>query len=291
MTGTAHTVGAAVDAAAARLREAGVEGARRDARLLVAKAADMTPAQVLAYPERALAAGHLREAETLVARRARREPVSRIIGRREFWGLDFVIDPHVLDPRPDSEVLVRAVLDLVAERRDEPLRILDLGTGSGCLLLALLSELPGARGLGTDISREALAVAQRNAVHLGLAERASFAHTCWADAVEAGWQVIVSNPPYIVDAEIGDLRPEVGRFDPRAALTGGRDGLAAYRGLLPGAARVLAPQGLMVLEIGVGQGDAVEALLTASGCRPVSRWRDLSGMERCLAARSLGPTD
>lgn len=290
MTGMATTVGMAVEAAAKRLRAAGVEDARRDARLLIALAAETTPGQVLAYPERIIPHGQQNAADALIARRARCEPVSRIVGRREFWGLDFAVDAHVLDPRPASETLVQAVLDSVAGRREAPLTILDLGTGSGCLLLALLSEMPNARGLGTDISEGALSVAERNATHLGLAERAAFAHTCWTEGVEVGWQAIVSNPPYIVDAEIDELRPEVANFDPRAALSGGKDGLEAYRALLPGAAHVLAPNGILALEIGIGQGDAVEALIMASGLCPVSRRRDLSGVERCIVAQrpSLG---
>lgn len=290
MTGMVTTIGMAVDAATARLRGAGVDDARRDARLLLAMAADITPAQVLAYPDRALAAGQLCRAETLITRRVRREPVSRIAGQREFWGLEFAIDRHVLDPRPDSETLIQAVLDSLAEQREAPLSILDLGTGSGCLLLALLSELPNARGLGTDISTDALAIARHNATHLGLAERASFAHTCWAEGLEAGWQVIVSNPPYIVDAEIDHLGPEVADFDPRPALSGGKDGLAAYRVLLPAAACILASRGLIGVEIGIGQGDAVEALIGASKLHPVSRWRDLSGVERCIVAKHRRPT-
>ncbi len=177
-----------------------------------------------------------------------------------------------------------------------PLSVLDLGTGSGCLLLALLSELPAATGLGLDISAAALEVARRNARNLGLSDRAQFEVGDWAGDWPGGWsgdsaarladswQVIVSNPPYIPDSEIGDLAPEVARYDPKLALIAGSDGLDAYRKLLPRAARLLERGGVLALEVGRGQQDAVTGLLAASGLTLLSRYRDLGGIERCLLA-------
>ena len=289
-TETAVCLGRVLDAAVARLRAAGIEGARRDARLLLAEALGLTPAQILAYPERVLTERELRTAEGLIARRAAREPVSRILGRREFWGLEFRITPETLDPRPESETLVAAALERLPSRQ-APLRILDLGTGSGCLLLALLSELPRAQGLGLDVSPGALAAARDNAGRLGLAARAHFA---WGDWTQDGWtatlgepwQVIVSNPPYIVESDIRELAPEVARFDPRPALDAGPDGLSSYRRLLPEAAGLLAPEGHLLLEIGAGQAEAVRALMAEAGLLEIEELADLTGTTRCLVARA-----
>jgi release factor glutamine methyltransferase len=217
----------------------------------------------------------------MTARRAPREPVSRILGRREFWSLEMKVTPATLDPRPDSESLVGAVLARIAEP-SAAIRILDLGTGCGCLLLALLSELPRARGLGVDIDLEALAAARDNARGLGLAARAGFAKSDWGRDLVGSWQLIVSNPPYIKDSAIADLAPEVARYDPPRALSGGEDGLEAYRQLAPQISRLLAADGMAALEVGRGQADAVERLLGEAGLRTLDRTRDLAGIERCL---------
>ena len=277
------SLGQALDRAAQRLHAAGVEGARRDARLLLAAALGITPERVLAHPERPVTSPEQARAEALIARRLRREPVSRILGWREFWGLRFHISPDTLDPRPESETLVEAVLERIGNTK-EPVRILDLGTGSGCLLLALLSELPAANGLGTDLGSGALQVARDNARALGLATRAGFARGYWAAAIGGVWQVIVSNPPYITKAEFTALPPEVARYDPHLALDGGADGLEAYRALAPDAAGLLAPGGLLALEVGIGQAGAVETVLEAAGLTALGRVRDLAGIERCVLA-------
>jgi len=279
------TVGQALDSAAGRLRAVGLDGARRDARLLLAAALALDPAAILARPERTLTKAEQDRIAALIARRARGEPVSRILGRREFWSLDFAVTADTLDPRPDSETLVGAVLACLPDRA-APLDILDLGTGTGCLLLALLSELPAARGLGIDTCPRALAVARSNARCLGLAARAAFAADSWGRALSGTWQVIVSNPPYIRDQDIPALAPEVAGFDPYLALAGGPDGLAAYRDLIPESARLLAPDGWLALEIGQDQQDAVEDLLTRNGLRPEARIGDLAGIDRCLLARA-----
>ncbi len=273
----------ALESAAARLRTAGVEGPRRDARLLLGEALGVGNEQLFAWPERSLSAADHTGFEALIARRERREPVSRILGRREFWSLNFRITPVTLDPRPDSESLVQAVLERIPDH-GAPLKILDLGTGSGCLLLALLSELPKARGLGVDVSEPALQVARENAATLGLAGRSRFERRSWAAGLSGSWQLIVSNPPYIRESEIEGLAPEVIRYDPRLALAAGPEGLDAYRALVPQIASLLAPDGLVALEIGVGQYGAVRTLLAEFGLAQLGCARDLHGNQRCLLA-------
>ncbi len=283
--GRQATIGAALDRAAASLEAAGVEQPRRDARLLLAETLGGGAALITGYPERRLDAAEVDRFAALIRRRTAREPVSRILGRRDFWSLTLRVTPHVLDPRPDSETLVEAVLARI-EDRDAPLQVLDLGTGSGCLLLALLSELPRARGLGVDISPSALANARENARVLDLSSRAEFCRGDWARELVGSWQVIVSNPPYIIESAIADLAPEVARYDPNMALSGGADGLVAYRSLVPQAARLLAPGGILALEVGAGQADEVEQLLGAGGFLGLCRARDLTGTDRCVLATS-----
>jgi release factor glutamine methyltransferase len=210
--------------------------------------------------------------------------MAHILGRREFWSLDFAVTSDTLTPRPDSETLVAAVLDIVAGR-DRPLGILDLGTGTGCLLLALLHELPNATGVGVDRSAAALAVALGNAQALGLAPRVQFHEGDWGEGLTGRFDVVISNPPYIVSADVPNLSPEV-RHEPRLALDGGADGLDAYRALAPHVGRLLEPAGVAVLEIGEGQAPAVEEILRTAGLKPVDRRRDLAGIERCIVARS-----
>jgi release factor glutamine methyltransferase len=280
------TLAEAVSAATARLSAAGIEGARRDARLLICHLLDAGPELLLADPDRALSDEETARIEAAVVRRTAHEPVARILGEREFWSLPFALNNETLDPRPDSETLVEAVLRSIPDRQ-APLRLLDLGTGSGCLLLALLSELPQARGTGIDVSLAAVELAAANAAALGLEARAAFIRHSWDDGLAlepSSWDVIVSNPPYIASAEIPGLAPEVALYDPLAALDGGADGLAAYRDLIPAAAAVLKPDGLLALEVGWGQAAAVEALLAAAGLADLRRVTDLGGVDRCLLA-------
>ncbi len=276
-------VGPALRHGAARLREAGIDAPSLDATLLLAEATGKERSRLIAFPERSLSTDELSAYEALLARRARREPVSRILGRREFWSLDFAVTADTLDPRPETEVLVEAVLARLNGPEAE-VRILDLGCGSGCILLALLSELGKAEGLGVDSSAAAVEVARSNAAALGMGDRAVFQVGDWAAGLEGGWQAIVSNPPYIVESEIEDLAPEVSRFDPRQALSGGPDGLGAYRVLLPQAASLLAPEGLLALEFGIDQGNAVQRLVEAAGFTVRDIVRDLAGRQRCLIA-------
>lgn len=278
-----YTVADALGEATRRLREAGVEGPRRDAALLLAGATRRPRTWLMAHPEASLRPEDQAAFDGMVRRRAAREPVSRILGRREFWSLEFAVTAETLDPRPETETLVEAVAARLAGR-PRPLRILDLGTGSGCILLALLTELPRAEGLGVDISEGALEAARANAGALGLQRRAAFEAGDWGRQVGGAWQAIVSNPPYIVNAEIPDLAPEVADYDPPRALSGGADGLDAYRALLPEAARLLAPGGLLALELGRGQFDAVGRLAEDAGFDVQDCVMDLSGQPRCLIA-------
>ncbi|TDQ78761.1 release factor glutamine methyltransferase [Dongia mobilis] len=270
------------------LGAAGIEAPGREARLLLAIAAKVPPAVMIGFPERPVDDSGVAGYRELVRRRADREPVSHLTGEREFWSLPFFVSRDVLDPRPDSEALIAAVLGEVGDRGAD-LRILDLGTGSGCLLLTLLRELPNALGWAIDLSAAALAIAGRNAARLGLGDRVAFREGAWTAALTAAdpatFDLIVSNPPYIPSGDIAGLAPEVARHEPRLALDGGMDGLEAYRGLAPLLWRHLAPDGLVALEIGLGQAESVSELMTAAGLVPAGRARDLAGRERCLLFR------
>jgi release factor glutamine methyltransferase len=273
------------------LAEAGIDSAAKDARLLVAAALDVGSADLVRDPERLIGAREAERLEAFALRRGAREPVSRILGARGFYGREFLVTPATLDPRPCTETLIEAVLELAdAEQwRQRPIRILDVGTGTGAILLTLLAELPLATGLGTDISRGALETAQKNALALGVADRARFETRRSLEGVEGRFDLLVSNPPYIPTADIAGLDPEVRSFDPAAALDGGADGLDVYRELSASLDRIV-PEGWAVLEVGAGQSDAVAALLAGIGGRAaassVKRWADLGHHERCVAVRT-----
>ncbi|HLF58100.1 MAG TPA: peptide chain release factor N(5)-glutamine methyltransferase, partial [Alphaproteobacteria bacterium] len=267
-----------------RLTAAGVPEPRRDARLLVGHALGGGSEIVLGFPERILTDDEAERIAALVALRAARRPVAQILGRREFWSLNFAVTADTLDPRPDSECLIEAVLAHVPDRNAR-LNILDFGTGTGCLLLALLHELPRATGLGIDLSAAACAVAERNAAALGLSDRAAFAVSDWGRAVAGAYDLIVANPPYISEPELAGLEPEVSLFEPKLALNGGGDGLAAYRALAPDLARLLAPNGCAAIEIGFGQAEAVASVLGAHGIECIATSRDLASHQRCLIVR------
>jgi release factor glutamine methyltransferase len=281
----ADTVGAVLAGAAACLAEAGIERPQAEARLLLEAATGLSRATVIGFPERPVGPAELRTFERMLARRFRHEPASRILGQREFWSMVFEVTPATLDPRPDSETLVSAVLAEIGDRRAE-LSIIDLGTGTGCLLLALLSELPNAKGLGVDISDGAIDAARRNTTALGFDPRAQFIRDNWARSVSGQFDILISNPPYVESSAIGGLAPEVARYDPPAALDGGADGLDAYRALLPEAKRLLKPRGLLALEIGQGQGPAIRNLARATGLSESGSSSDLAGIERCLVFRA-----
>ncbi len=283
------TLAEAIGAAAARLERAGVAEARRDAQVLLCHALGRGREVVVGHGDRALAPDEGARFEALVARRARREPVAYLTGRREFWSLDFVVTPATLAPRPDSETVIDAVLTRLADHA-RAWRVLDLGTGSGCLLLALLAELAAATGVGVDRGEAAVRVARLNAARLGLGARAAFLAGDWATALAGRFDVVVANPPYVRTGELAGLEPEVAAFEPLGALDGGADGLDAYRALLPGIARILGPEGLVVLEVGHDQARDVAALATvlAPDLDLAAIVADLAGRDRCVALRLGG---
>jgi release factor glutamine methyltransferase len=281
------TLADALRRATADLGSAGIEGPGNDARLLISTALGLSAAQMLARPERPLRCEEVERFGRLIARRAAREPVSRILGEREFYGRTFGISPATLDPRPDSETLIDATLELVAREgwQSRALRILDVGTGSGCLLLTLLAELPSAFGVGSDVSVAALATARANAVRLGLARSAGWLAGDLVAAVRGPFDILISNPPYIPSLEIAQAEPEVREHDPLVALDGGADGVAFFRRLSRVVAKIV-PDGWIVLETAHNQADAVATLLAAEGLRKISVQRDVAGRRRCVAART-----
>jgi len=278
-------------AARDRLKAAGVDTPVIDARLLLEAAAGATRMDLLNDPHRILTPGQAEALGGYLERRERREPIAHILGRKGFWSVMLNVGPDVLTPRPDTELVVIAALERLEPGK--PARILDLGVGSGAILLALLSERPAAKGLGVDISEEALAVARENASNLGLASRAALLRGDWTTGLEDdGFDLVVSNPPYIRSAEIATLDPEVRQYEPLRALDGGPDGLAAYRVLAPEILRVLKPGGGLVVEIGHDQGPAAMALFEAAGAVDVELRQDLGGRDRVVAGRkkALGIT-
>lgn len=275
------TIGDLITNATSVLAHAGIPEARREARLLACHALNLRSEITLAHPQRPVAETGQRRFETAVTRRALREPMAYILGSREFWSLEFRVTRHTLVPRPESETVVEVALEFLAQRQAAP-RILDLGTGSGCLLLALLSEVPAASGIGIDMSPAALAIACENARSLGLEERATFLCANWTSALSGAFDIVVANPPYIPDPDLDALAPEVRRFEPRIALSAGEDGLAAYRAILPELPRVLAPDAVAVLEIGAGQAAAIADLAEDQGMQVVGTRNDLAGWPRCV---------
>ena len=270
----------AIAAAARRLAAAGVPDAAGDARRLCRWAAGLSGAGLAAALGEAQGRDEAARLARAVAARARRVPLAQITGVRAFHGRAFRVSAAVLDPRPETETLVAAALEVPAAH------LLDLGTGSGCVLLTLLAEWPGATGLGTDASAEALALARENAAALGLAARARFLEADWFERVPGRFDLIVSNPPYVPEAEIAALAPEVRLHEPRMALTPGGDGLDAYRAIAAGAGAHLAPGGRVILEIGPGQAGPVTRLLSAAGLELTGTRCDLDGRVRAVLARS-----
>lgn len=283
---TAPTVAASLSDAVLRLRAAGVPDPRRDASLLLGRALGSGPEALVADPGRRLDVKARGDFARMVARRAAREPVSRILGKREFWSLEIGLDAHVLDPRPDSEIVVETVLARLDER-NASLAVLDLGSGSGCLLLALLSELPGAHGVALDICEGALRRARENARALGLDGRMRLVLGDWATALGARFDVVVTNPPYVSEPDLGQLAPEIAGHDPRVALAGGADGIDAYRTIAPALARLLTADGFAALEIGHGQAARVRAVVEEQGLEVTEIRRDLAGVPRCLLVRAV----
>ena len=284
----ALTLNQAFVEAAAALRQAGITTPELDARLLICHAAGLSHEAYIAKARDGLPPATLARLDWAVARRLKREPVARIIGTREFYGRSFLLDPHGLDPRPDTETLIEAALAHVERNgwRDEPIKLLDLGTGTGCILVTLLTELPLAEGVCTDRSSDALALAAANASRLGVASRASFIAADWLDGIDGAFDLILSNPPYIASGEIAGLAEEVAGYDPILALDGGPDGLDAYRRIAAGARRVLAGKGRLLVEIGATQEAQVSGIFRAAGLKldeTASVGRDLAGRPRMVA--------
>ncbi len=308
------TVGEVLAEITRRLEMTGIETARLDARILVGIALGIDETAVFGYPERRLNVNELIRLDGLVARRSGREPMARITGTREFWSLPFKVTDDTLVPRPDSETLVEAVLERIMnplcpfepegdlrhkpshgndpayvdralatiDTRDARLEILDLGTGTGCLLLALLSELPQARGMGVDINPGAIATAQGNAEALGLADRARFQTGTWSAGGAGTFDIVVANPPYIPSAEIEELMPEVAWFEPIVALDGGNDGLDSIREIVADLGRRLAVNGIVCIEVGQGQAMGAARILRDACLQRIEIKRDLAGIERCV---------
>jgi release factor glutamine methyltransferase len=268
----------ALRAAIARLTAAGVPDAPRDARRLLAHAMGLPADRVTLHLSDPLDPAQFARLEQAVAARTQRQPVSQITGLRRFWGRDFRVTPDTLDPRPETEILV-------AEALAQPFRrILDLGTGTGCILLSCLADQPAATGLGVDLSPAALAVAAGNAATLGLSERADFALSDWFSAVEGRFDLIVSNPPYIAADEMPALAPDVRDWEPHLALTPGGDGLSPYRRIAAAAPAHLTPGGRLLVEIGPTQGQAVAGMFRAAGLTGVRIQPDLDGRDRVVVA-------
>jgi release factor glutamine methyltransferase len=286
-------VGGSIDAARRRLafefRRGGLDAPELDARIIVGHALGLDHTALAAQSSRMLAADEAGAIAALSARRLKREPVARLLGRKEFWGLPLKVNAETLLPRPETETVVEAALTAVDcdDRRARALRVADLGTGSGALLLALLSELLNAFGVGTDISFAALRCARDNAAALGLSTRASFVACDYGRALRGPVDLLVSNPPYVARADIAGLQAEVRDFDPQRALDGGSDGLDGYRAIASHAAPLLAPDGILVLELGHGQLGPVTSIFVPAGLAPVAPQCDLAGIVRALVMRVL----
>jgi release factor glutamine methyltransferase len=285
-----QTVETARRALAARFKSAAIESAELDARILMGHTLGLDLTGLISAAQRPLTPDESTRLAAFARRRLADEPVARIIGEKEFWGLPLQLSSATLVPRPDTETVVELALELLRAdgAPDRQLRIADLGTGSGAILLALLSELPNAFGFGTDISAMALQTASANAANAGLAHRARFIACDYAAGLSGPFDLIVSNPPYIRSADIADLATEVREYDPRAALDGGADGLDAYRALIPQAAGLLDQDAALVVEAGKGQSGQIEALMTAAGLTPARAPKaDLAGIQRAVAGRKL----
>ncbi len=288
---TGLSVESARRALAAQLRSAQLEEAELDARILLGAALGLDLTGLVAQAARLLSEAETSRLAQYAGRRIAGEPVARILGSREFWGLPFRLSEATLVPRPDTETVVELALEIFRERQaSHQLRIADIGTGSGAILLALLHDIPGAFGVGTDLSLTALKTARDNAAALGLADRASFVACSYAAALRGPFDLVVSNPPYIPSAEIPKLSIEVREHDPHLALDGGNDGYDAYRALIPQAAERLAPGGALIVEAGQGQAGNIETLMAAAALvvdRPPKA--DLAGIPRAVSARKMPP--
>jgi release factor glutamine methyltransferase len=265
------------------LKLSGIESASIEARILLTHSLNISDAIIIGYPETLVDSEYVDILKSKIKRRKSGEPISYIVGSREFWSLDFKVTPDTLIPRQESELLIDLALQNISDRR-LPLSILDLGTGSGCLLLSLLSELPFATGIGIDISQPALDVAIDNAKTLNLSSRVSFQNRDWFEGMEGQFDLILSNPPYIKISQISDLETQIKDFEPVLALNGGDDGLEHYRRIGQGCAKKIATSGFLLLEIGANQAGDVSDILLKSGLSKVKIYKDFSNLERCILA-------
>lgn len=263
------------------LNNAGIDNERFEARLLVGHVLDVDTHILVAYPEREISAANFDQIEKLLARRLKREPMSHILESREFWSLEFKVTKDTLTPRPDSETLIEATLSQFPDQ-NRPLRVLDLGVGTGCLILSVLHEYPKATGLGIDASEKALSVASENAANLNLVDRVKFELGNWADGVDEKFDLIISNPPYIAEIDRNSLEPEVKDYEPSSALFAGPNGMDDYAYLAKEFPRLLKTGGKCILELGVGQAESVSKLIRDAGLSVIDARKDLGGIVRCL---------
>lgn len=288
---TGQSIEGARRALSAQLRSARLDEAELDARILIGAALGLDLTGLIAQAARPLTAAEASRLAQHAQRRIAGEPVARILGTREFWGLPFRLSEATLVPRPDTETVVELALEILREQQpSHPPRIADIGTGSGAILLALLHEIPDAFGVGTDLSQNALRTARANAIALGLDDRAGFVACSYASALRGPFDLIVSNPPYIPSAEIAKLSTEVREHDPHLALDGGNDGYDAYRALIPQASDRLAPGGALIVEAGQGQARNIETLMRGAALSvDRSPKADLAGIPRAVSARKMPP--
>jgi release factor glutamine methyltransferase len=274
-------IGGAAARARAGLATAGIEAAGLEARLLARQVLGCDMTTLIGRPERPITPADARRLDAAVRRRSRGEPLAYILGEREFWSLSLRVSPATLIPRPDTETVVEAALRVTADHGGS-LRILDLGTGSGCILLALLSERRQAWGVGVDLSADALGIARDNAQRLGLAGRAAFVRADWAAGIAGPFDLVVANPPYIADSEWDTLPTDVRAFEPSLALRGGEDGLDAYRRILPTLSQLLTPDGAALFEVGGATATGLPRLAAEMGLQVIEISTDLAGRQRCL---------
>lgn len=279
-----NTVGEAFKYMARELFHAGIDLANLEARLLVSKVVKISPETIILFPEKTISTLELKELQNKLVRRCAHEPMAYLMEEREFWSLNFFVCPEVLIPRPESETIIEAVINCIP-RRDVLCRILDFGTGSGCLLLALLSEYRRALGLGIDISRHSIAIAKKNSEMNGFRNRANFHFGDWAvksKTFKGPFEIIVSNPPYIPSSQVSKLDPGIFNYEPLGSLDGGADGLVPYRKILATGLALLAKNGIIVLEVGVDQADKVVDIAIRLGYKLVEIRNDLASIPRVV---------
>lgn len=264
-----------------RLQQERIESASLDGRILLEYVLSVSREQLLFSLDLPITSEQYARLKVLVEKRSKRQPIAQLIGKREFWGMNFVVSEDTLDPRPDSETLIEYVLEHIPNRADA-LRVLDLGTGTGCLLLALLSELPAASGVGVDYCENALLIAKENAMALGLSGRTQFARGDWCQQVEGKFDIILANPPYIPTGVIPTLDPEVSEFEPILALDGGADGFSCYRKIMKDVPALMATNGFVAFELGMGQQGGLEEIAVENGLEAVGVKHDLIGIARCI---------